>query len=174
MDWTNVILRVIELDTFDNIWFWMAVVVAWAVACHWMIGVPFDLLVRARRGEEEAQTDLEALVAINLRRFSWFYRYAGAGFVGLAAFFLAGTALLAVVYRFEFAIGLLVLGGPLMGVALMNLRLALSLIAAPLEGRALVSRLLRVRVWTQVAAAFSLFVTAVYGMAFNIAAGNFY
>ena len=174
MNFTDAILRFIELDTFSNVWFWLVVVVAWAIACHWLIGVPFDVMVRARRGDDEALRDLEALVDINLRRFIWFYTKAGPAFAGLAAFFLAGAGLLAVVYRFELAIGLLLLGLPMAAVVLMNLRLALSLHKAPLSGQALVSRLLRVRLWTQFAAAIALFVTAVIGMAFNIASANFF
>ena len=174
MNWTEAIARVITLDTFSNIWFWAAVVVSWAVACHWLIGVPFDVLVRARRGGAQAMADLEALVDINLRRIAWFQEVGGAGFAALAAFFLAGTGLLAIGYRFELAIGALILGAPLLCVAGINLAVATDLSRNPLRGEALVARLMRVRLWTQVLAAASLFVTAVFGMAFSIASMNFF
>ena len=174
LDWTETFTRVIELKTFSNIWFWIAVVVSWAVACHWLIGVPFDMLVRARKGAPQEMADLETLVDINVRRIVWFQQIAGPAFAALAAFFLAGTGLLAIGYRFELAIGVFLLGAPLMAVLGMNLQLALHLHARPLQGEALVKRLFKVRLWTQVAAAAPLFVTAVFGMAFNIAAMNFF
>ena len=174
MNWTEVITRVIALDTFSNIWFWAAVVVSWAVACHWLIGVPFDMLVRAKRGGDQEIRDLERLVDINVRRIMWFQQIAGAGTAGLVAFFGAGIALLAIGYRFEPAIGVLILGGPLLVVAMLNLSLAQDLHRNPLEGDALLSRLFRVRLWTQVLAAISLFATSVFGMAYTIAAMNFF
>ncbi len=174
MDWTDAIARVIALDTFDNVWFWAAVIVSWAVACHWLIGVPFDMLMRARRGGDQEMSDLEALVDINVRRIMWFQQIAGAGSAGLVAFVLAGVGLLAFGYRFELAIGAMVLGVPLLLVALLNLSLAHELDREPLRGKALLARLFRVRLWTQVLAAISLFVTAVFGMAFNIASLNFF
>ena len=174
MDWTEAIARVITLDTFGNIWFWAAVVVSWAVACHWMIGVPFDMLIRARRGGAQEIADLEAMVDINVRRILWFQEIGGAGGAALAAFFVAGTGLLAIGYRFEMAIGVFILGVPLLLVLLINLRLAVQLSKEPLAGDALVKRLMRTRLWTQVIAAISLFVTSVFGMAFSIAAMNFF
>ncbi|SFS10678.1 hypothetical protein [Yoonia litorea] len=174
MDLTEAIARFIALDTFDNVWFWAAVIVSWSVACQWLIGVPFDMLLRARRGSAQEMADLEALVDINVRRIMWFQRVAGAGFAGLTAFFLAGTALLAFGYRFEFAIGVFVLAGPLVAIAAMNLQLAMSLHQTPLRGQELVARLYRVRLWTQVAAAASLFMISVFGMAHNVSSSNFF
>ncbi|WP_333712913.1 hypothetical protein [Yoonia sp.] len=174
MDWTEVIARIITLDTFSNVWYWAAVVVSWAVACHWLIGVPFDMLVRARRGKGREMADLEAMVDINVRRIIWFQDIGGAGFAALAAFFLAGTGLLAIGYRFELAIGVLILALPLFVVVLVNLRLALALHANPLKGQELVARLFRVRLWTQGIAAISLFATSALGMAYAIDTMRFF
>ena len=174
MDWTETITRVIALDTFSNIWFWAAVVVSWAVACHWLIGVPFDMLLRARRGGEQEMADLETMVDINVRRIIWFQQITGAGAAAVSAFFLAGTGLLAIWYRYEPAIGVFILGLPLLAVLLVNLQLAMSLHQRPLQGRDLLARLFRARLWTQVLAAVSLFFTAVFGMAYNIAAMTFF
>ncbi len=173
LDWTEAIARVITLDTFGNVWFWAAVVVSWAVACHWLICVPFDMLVRARRGGAQEMQDLEALVDINVRRIMWFQQIAGAGSAAFAAFFLAGFGLLAIGYRFELAIGALVLGVPLTGVAILNLLLAQSLHREPVQGAELLVRMFKVRIWTQVLAAISLFFTAIFGMAYNIEAMYF-
>ena len=40
----------------------MTVIVSWAVASHWLIGVPFDLLFRARKCEPQEIADLEVIV----------------------------------------------------------------------------------------------------------------
>ena len=173
MNWTEAIAQLIALDTFSSVWYWAVVVVSWAVACHWLIGIPFDMLIRARRGKGREMADLEAMVDINVRRIVWFLQIGGPFFAALAAFFLAGTGLLAVAYRFELAIGVLILAVPLLVVLLLNLRLALALHATPLRGQELVRRLFGVRLWTQAIAAVSLFVTSAFGFAYLIRATAF-
>jgi hypothetical protein len=173
LDWTEAIAQLIELETFSSVWYWAVVVVSWAVACHWLIGIPFDMLIRARRGKGREMADLEAMVDINVRRIVWFQEIGGAGFAALAAFFLAGTGLLAIGYRFELAVGVLILAVPLFVVLLLNLRLARALNANPLKGQELVARLFRVRLWTQGIAAVSLFATSAFGIAYAIESMNF-
>ena len=168
MDWTETIARVIEYRTFDNIWYWFAVIVSWAVACHWMIGVPFDLLFRARKCPPQEIADLEAIVAINVRRFTFMADVLGPSLLGLAAFVFSGLAMAGFYYQFELAQGLFVLLAPLAIIVAMNLRLAYQLRANPLTGRALVQRLFAVRVISQVIGMVAIFLTAMYGMYYNL------
>lgn len=77
MDWTETVFRVIDLATFSSVWFWLAVIVSWAVASHWLIGVPFDLLYRARKSDPQELADLEAITDVNVRRFTGLVDMAG-------------------------------------------------------------------------------------------------
>ncbi|PJI91833.1 hypothetical protein BC777_0674 [Yoonia maricola] len=168
MDWTLAILRLIELQTFTSFWYWLVVIVTWSIAGNWLIGIPFDMLFRARKCAEAELADLEALVDINVRRIIWTDRVFGAAIAGLIGFFLCSLGVVGFVYGLELGQGLFMLAAPLTLVVILNLRLARQLDAAPLTGRPLVRRLFLVRLWTQVIAMIALFFTAMYGMYYAI------
>ena len=168
MDWTDTIARVIEFSTFASIWFWFAVIVSWAVASHWLIGVPFDLLFRARKSAPQDIADLEAIVDVNVRRFTGLTDMAGPWLLGFATFVLSGFCMTGFYYGFELAQGLFVLGAPLSVIVGLNIRMAYVLRAEPVRGRDLVDRLFKLRLWSQVIGMIAIFVTAVYGMYFNL------
>lgn len=174
MDWTLALVRLIELETFVSVWYWLAVIVTWSVASNWLIGVPFDMLFRARKLGEAEIADLEALVDINVRRIVATNDIFAAAFAGLIAFGLSALTVMSFAYRFELAQGLLALAAPLTLVVMVNMRLAHQLHAAPLEGRALVRKLFAVRLWTQIIGMISLFFTAMYGMYYAISAQQFF
>lgn len=174
MDWTEVLPRVIELQTFASIWYWLAVIVTWSVASNWLIGVPFDVLFRARKYTEAEVSDLEVLVDVNVRRIIASNRTLGTAIAALLAFVLSALAMMGFYYDWEFAQGMFVLGAPLTVIVLINIRLAHQLHAAPLQGRDLVLRLFKVRLWTQVVAMVTMFFTAMYGMYYTISAQQFF
>ena len=49
MDFTQTLLDVIDFRSFSNLWFWIVLAVAWSTASHWVLGIPFDMVMRARR-----------------------------------------------------------------------------------------------------------------------------
>ncbi|MGJ8622436.1 MAG: component of SufBCD complex [Yoonia sp.] len=168
MDWTDSILRVIELRTFSNIWFWLAVAVSWAVASHWFVGVPFDLLYRARKSGTQELADLEAIVDVNIRRFTAVTDLAGPYLVALLVFVLTMLGTAGFYYGLEIAQGLFILAAPLSIILWINVALAYQLRDAPLAGAALVKRLFRVRLFSQIIGAIALFFTSLYGMWYNL------
>jgi hypothetical protein len=168
LDWTESFARVIDLRTFASIWYWFAVIVSWAVASHWLIGVPFDLLFRARKCAPQDIADLEAIVDINVRRFTGLTDMAGPWLLGLITFVLTGLCMTGFYYGSELAQGLFVLGAPLTLILLLNVKVAYDLRADPATGRALVDRLFKMRLWSQGIGMIAIFFTAVYGMWFNI------
>lgn len=173
MDWTLALARLIELNTFVSVWYWLAVIVTWSVASNWLIGVPFDVLFRARKLGEVELADLEALVDINVRRIVSMNEIFAPAFVALIAFALSALGVLGIVYRVELAQGLLALAVPLTAVVVVNMRLAHQLHAAPLTGRALVRKLFTVRLWTQIVGMVALFFTAFYGIYYAISSQQF-
>ena len=66
MDWYQTLFEMIDMRSFSNLWFWIALAVMWSTASHWVLGVPFDMVLRARRHGEEAQADLEDMVRHHL------------------------------------------------------------------------------------------------------------
>ncbi len=168
MNWNDAIFQIINLDTFSNVWYWLAVAVTWSVACHWIMGVPFDMIYRAKRDAEDAATDLEAMVAINVRRLNTITDIAGLWIMGFAAFVLSGLLMAGFYYGFEMAQGLFCLGLPLTLTGLISLRQSRVFAVKQPTGAALTTKLLRMRLLFQVIALMSIFATAMYGTYRNL------
>ena len=69
MDWYQEIFEVIDMRSFSNLWFWIVLAVVWSSVSHWILGVPYDMVSRARRDSGgTAEADLEAIVRVNINR----------------------------------------------------------------------------------------------------------
>ncbi|WP_341365874.1 component of SufBCD complex [Yoonia sp. BS5-3] len=170
MPWRDIFFYALDTATFSSIWYWLALVVTWAAASHWVLGVPYDILLFSRRYGAQAAEDLEKMVEINTRRIVTMMDWFGMWVVAAVAFTLSALALIGFLYRLEFAQGIFMLSFPLIFVGMINLSAARKLQAQMLTGKALWRRLFFLRVWIQGIAAISIFVTASYGMYFNISA----
>mgnify|MGYP007096395090 CR=1 FL=1 len=160
----DIITSLIDFRTFSNIWYWLAVMVTWAVATHWVIGVPFDMVVRARRQGGQAAQDLDILVAINLRRLLTLSGTPAVILVGIGAFVVTAAAMLGFVYGLELAQGLFCLVFPLVFVAVLTWRSCQRLALDQQTGPALIRALVRLRFWIQLIAITALFCTALLGI----------
>ena len=160
----DIITGLIDFRTFSNIWYWLAVMVTWAVATHWVIGVPFDMVVRARRQGGQAAQDLDILVAINLRRLLTLSGTPAVILVGIGAFVVTAAAMLGFVYGLELAQGLFFLAFPLVFVAVLTWRSCQRLALDQQTGPALIRALVRLRFWIQLIAITALFCTALLGI----------
>ncbi len=45
----TLIFDLIDMRSFSNLWYWIALAVTWSSTSHWVLGVPFDMVLRARR-----------------------------------------------------------------------------------------------------------------------------
>ena len=61
MDLIDTLVELIDMRSFSNLWFWIALAVVWSSASHWILGVPIDLVYRAGRIGGQAERDLEDL-----------------------------------------------------------------------------------------------------------------
>ena len=43
------IFEVIDMRSFSNLWYWIMLAVIWSSTSHWVLGVPHDMFIRARR-----------------------------------------------------------------------------------------------------------------------------
>ncbi|MGB5559477.1 MAG: component of SufBCD complex, partial [Paracoccaceae bacterium] len=68
MDWYETVFEVIDMRSFSNLWYWIGLAVIWSTTSHWVLGVPYDMVLRARRQGGEAETDLNDMVRININR----------------------------------------------------------------------------------------------------------
>lgn len=169
MDITETIFDVIDMRSFSSIWYWIALAVVWSSASHWVLGVPFDMIARARRLGGQAEADLQELVRVSVARIVYITQASAGWSFGFMAFFFTVLLMLALWYRVEMAQAVALLAVPLTFVGVMSVFAARDIAARALDGTALYRRLARHRLWTQVIGMVSVFVTATYGMYHNLA-----
>ncbi|MDC0737129.1 component of SufBCD complex [Cognatishimia sp. SS12] len=164
MDWHTTILELIDLRSFSNLWFWIMLAVIWSSASHWIIGVPYDLVLRARRKGGRYEEDLEDLVRINVGRLMYIGQSSGLWMTSFGCFMLAIMAVLGFYYRIEFAQAVFLILFPLSLVGLLSLAAARGIQADELRGEALYKRLARHRVYVQLIGMLAIFLTSLWGM----------
>ncbi len=169
MNWTQTVFEVIDMRSFSNLWFWIALAVVWSSASHWVLGVPFDLIQRAARHGGQTQQDVEDLVRINVNRLLHIGRVSGMWLLGFTCFMLTGLAVLGFWYRIEFAEAVFLIALPMSLLGALSLSTARLIETEAPTGAALHKRLVRHRIWTQFLGMVSIFVTAMWGMYQNLA-----
>ncbi|RUS60505.1 component of SufBCD complex [Pseudorhodobacter sp. E13] len=172
MDWYKTVFELIDLRSFSNLWYWIALAVLWSTTSHWVLGVPFDMVGRARRAGGETAEDLHALVGINARRLLFIARVSGLWLIGLMAFFFTMLIVLGFVYWVEFAQAVFLLLAPMVIVGALSLSTAQEITLQELEGEALYRRLGRHRMTVQAIGMVSIFITSLWGMWQNMQVFN--
>ena len=167
MDWTKLIFDLIDLRSFSNLWYWIALAVTWSSASHWILGIPYDMVLRARRLGGQAEADLEEIARINISRILYIVSEAGVILLALLAFALTTLALLGFVYKVEFCQAVFLIAAPLSIVGSMSVSTARKIAAEGSRGEALRRHLAVHRVSVQVIGMISIFITAFWGMLQN-------
>ena len=161
------------MRSFSNLWFWIALAVLWSTTSHWVMGVPWDMVIRARRHGEQYAADLEDLVRIYTNRLLYISRLSGLWLLSFACFFLTLLGLLGFVYGFEFGQAVFLLLFPMTLVGALSLNTARLIQDNGETGEVLYRRLMKHRIITQAIGMVSIFVTALWGMFQNLSLGPF-
>ena len=140
----------------------------WSSVSHWILGVPNDLIQRARRTGGEAEADLENLVRINCNRLVFISNVTGLWLLFFVCFALTGLGVLGFVYWVEFAQAIFLLAFPLSLVGMLSISSARLYQLEQPRGEVLYKLLNRHRLYTQVIGMFAIFVTALWGMFWNM------
>lgn len=168
MDIYDTVLEVIDMRSFSNLWYWIALAVLWSSTSHWVLGVPQDLIHRARQQGGQTEQDVEAMVQINQRRILGIARTAAMPLFASVAFLMTVLTLLAFRYDVEFAQAVFFLAAPMVLVGWLSVFTAAKIEAGEDHGPALYRRLLIHRRIVQVIGMLSIFVTSIYGMYQNL------
>jgi len=172
VDWYDTVFELIDMRSFSNLWFWIVLAVMWSSMSHWVLGVPWDMVLRTRkRADPEAQSDLETMVRINTGRILLIASESGLLLAAFGSFVLTSLALLGFYYGNEFSQALFLLGFPMTLVGLSSIATARRIRREELAGEALFNRMRRHRVLTQAIGMISIFVTAMWGMLQNMTIG---
>lgn len=161
------------MRSFSNLWFWIALAVVWSTASHWVLGVPWDMVIRARREGGQYEVDLEDIVRINTNRLLYIARVSGLWVLGFTCFFLTLLGGLGFFYDFEFGQAVFLLAFPMVLVGALSLNTARLIQERGELGEALYKRLLKHRIITQAIGMVAIFVTALWGMFQNLNIGPF-
>jgi hypothetical protein len=166
----HTILDLIAMRSFSNLWYWIALAVTWSSASHWVLGVPYDMVLRARRVGGQAQEDLVLLARLNVARLLNIAREAGLILAIMVPFGLTFLLVTGFFYGSELAQAVFLLIFPLSGVGLLSLRTAARLEPIVAEGDAtLVDRILsRHRISVQAIGMVAITCTALWGMWQNL------
>ncbi|WP_372572784.1 component of SufBCD complex [Ruegeria jejuensis] len=171
MDWYDSIFEMIDMRSFSNLWFWIALAVMWSSASHWVMGIPFDMVTRARRLGGQAEQDLNDITRVNVNRLLYITEVSGLWILAIGCFLLSGMAMLGFFYGIEFAQALFLLAFPMSIVGLVNLATARAIHGQNAQGVEIARFLNRCRIITQVIGMISIFVTALWGMYQNLSIG---
>jgi hypothetical protein len=159
------------MRSFSNLWYWIALAVVWSSASRWVLGVPYDMVLRAKRHGGQAQTDLEDMIRINVNRMLFISQVSGLWLLGLAMFSLTSLAILGFWYWMEIAQAVFLLVFPMSIVGLLSLATARLVQETAPAGAELRSKLSRHRFWIQLIGMVSILATAMFGMSQNMSIG---
>lgn len=165
------ILAVMDLRSFSNLWFWIALAVFWSGVSHFILGVPYDLVVRARRRGGEAEQDLLDMVRLSSSRILNVMDEGGLIIIGFSMFTLSVLVTLAAAYRIEFAQALLSLYAPMLIVVSLTVRTARRIRAQKPDLEDLYRRMMTLRLSIQGIGVVCMLITSLWGMTVNLTAG---
>lgn len=173
MELTRTVIDLIDARSFSNLWYWLVLAGAWSAATQRVLGVPWDMVARARREGGAAEDDLHDVLRVQVLRIVAIGDAGGPWLLALGSAWLSALAVLGFAYGLEFGQAAFLLLAPLAGAWLLGLRTARDLAAGRAPGAALYARLARLRRRVQLLGAAAIFVTAMVGMYRNIAMGPF-
>ncbi|MFO1207617.1 MAG: hypothetical protein U1E40_00180 [Amaricoccus sp.] len=152
--------------SFQSIWYWVLHVVVWTLACYRTLGVPHDMLLRARRLPEVAAR-VDVLARLAAERVCGIYDFLGAPLAAASGFALAALAALGFLSRVELAQAAFLILMPLAVVFYSKLRLALAIRRRGISGPELVLALARRRMWHQFVGILAMLAAAALALALH-------
>jgi len=173
VEWSEALFDTISMRSFSNVWYWIAIIVLWSSMSHWVLGVPFDLIMRAKRKGGEAEQDLIDVVRVNVNRVLSIGQTAGSWLLAIVCFAITSLALLGILYGIELAQAILLMVIPFCGVGILSLYTARKIESDATDVQVLYKMLSTHRLWTQVIGMIAIFITAMYGMYHNLEVPNF-
>ena len=172
MEFLDLVTQVIDLRSFSNLWYWIVLAIMWSTLSHWVLGIPYDLVQRARTGDEECVDDVNLLVRVNCRRILKLADLSGTAMVAGSAFVITSLVVLGWVYGVEFCQAIVLLVLPLILVTALSVRTARLMTENGFEDVALMLR--RHRLMVQGMGVVFIFLTALWGMYVNVSVSRLY
>jgi len=171
LDFIDLVTQVIDLRSFSNLWYWIVLAILWSTLSHWVMGIPYHLVQRARRGDEDSARDLQTLAEVNSRRIVEVADMSGTAMMATSTFVVTALLVLGWGYRVEFCQAVVLLLLPLILVTALSIRTAMVLRRTGFEN--LPIRLRNHRLIVQAMGIVFIFLTAFWGMYTNVTISPF-
>ena len=167
--WYDIVNELIDMRSFSSLWYWISLAVMWSSTSHWVLGVPWDMVARARRYDNPKDVrDLEEMLRINCERIDYIIGKSGLLLAGVTFFILTVLSLLGFLYGNEFSQAIFFMILPMSLVVLLSIKYAKSLIKNKIHGNKLYKKLYLLRLILQMLGVFFIFITAMWGMLQNM------
>ncbi|MEM9395373.1 MAG: component of SufBCD complex [Pseudomonadota bacterium] len=165
MDLSIAATEIIDMRSFSSMWFWITLAVFWSAMSHYAVGVPYEMVQRAfRRDDESMWRDVETLARINSERLLVIGSTAGVFVAAAAGFLLTTLFVLGFFYSVEFCQAAFFIAFPFTLVGVLSQRTARLILEIQPKGPDLGRGLRRHRVYVQIIGLVSIVVTAFWGV----------
>lgn len=164
------------MRSFSNLWYWIGLVVIWTMVTHRVMGVPYDMVLRARREgyRGEATDGVVDLARIHVLRLLNMRDGAALWLVGGGMFGLTLLSVLGFFYQIEFAQASFLIMLPLAGALWLSIWRAQLILDQDPSPERLCRHLTRHRMMLQGVGLLAVCVAAIWGMYVNLTLPSWY
>ena len=160
----DMIIEMLDMRAFSSLWYWLLLALIWSRVNGRGLGIPYDMVIRARRGSDTALADLEILARIHALRQQQLFHETGLALSAVFAAVLSALALLGFAYGLETAQALFFLMAPPVLIQVHRLYCARRILQDSGQGAALLRCLGGHRLVTQLTGLVTFLITAVWGI----------
>ncbi len=164
LNWHETVVALIDTRSFSNLWFWIVLAVFWSSASHWVLGVPWDLVLRSKRVSGLAENDFRVILRINVNRIINFADIFEYWMLSIGCFILTALAVLGFGYSVEFAQAVFLLVLPMSIVGAASIITARRIQNDEKNVKATQRHLSRLRFFVQILGIVAIFFTSLWGM----------
>lgn len=171
MDWYDNVLKLINLRSFSSVWYWIALAVFWSIVTYRIMGIPFDMITRAAKCEQ-ASDELDKLARVMAQRQHLIAADVGPWVIAIWFFILTSLGILGFAYGFEMAQAMFMIAVPMAMVGFIGLQTARKTLQSNAQGAELRRILWKHRVIVQGIGMVAIFISAMWGMYYNLNADH--
>ncbi len=159
----EIFIDLFRTKSFDDIWYWLLLAVAWSLTTYWTMGVGNQDAREAREKGGKYLVDFEELVGIYCERINNSIEKYGTSVILVISFILASLATLGFWFWILFAQALFLLLFPLCMTSLVTIYFASRQAEDPVSGQDLIKRYRKLRLVKQTIGVFAISTASFWG-----------